>query len=40
MAGPMRGLPDYNFSAFDAARDFLAGLGHDVVSPADIDRLA
>ncbi|MHB1973804.1 MAG: deoxynucleotide monophosphate kinase family protein [Acidimicrobiales bacterium] len=40
VAGPMRGLPDYNFSAFDAARDFLAGLGHDVVSPADIDRLA
>ena len=40
IAGPMRGLANYNFRAFDAARDFLIGLGHDVVSPADIDRAA
>ena len=40
IAGPMRGLPDYNFPAFDAARDFLAGLGHDVINPADLDRVS
>jgi len=38
VAGKMRGLPLFNFPAFDAARDRLSGLGFDVVSPADIDR--
>ena len=38
IAGPMRGIANYNFPAFDAARDLLTRLGHDVVSSADIDR--
>lgn len=38
VAGKMTGLPDYNFPAFDAARDKLVSKGFDVVSPADIDR--
>ena len=38
LAGPMRGRVAYNFPAFDAARDFLRTLGHDPVSPADMDR--
>lgn len=38
IAGPMRGIPLYNFPAFDAARDLLGSLGHDPVSPADMDR--
>lgn len=36
--GPMRGLPFYNFPAFDAARDALVKCGHEVRSPADMDR--
>lgn len=38
IAGPMRGLPYYNFPAFDAARDILRAGGWEVVSPADLDR--
>jgi len=38
LAGPMRGLPYYNFPAFDAARDALQAGGWDVASPADLDR--
>lgn len=38
LAGPMRGIEDYNFPAFDAARDRGKELGWDVISPADIDR--
>ena len=40
VAGPMRGAENFNFPAFDAARDLLVGLGHEVVSPADLDRAA
>lgn len=40
VAGPMRGLPLFNFPAFDAAANRLRALGHDVVSPADLDREA
>ena len=40
IAGPMRGYRNYNFPAFDAARDHLVGLGHEVTSPADLDRAA
>jgi len=38
LAGPMRGIPLYNFPAFDAARDRLVDRGWDVISPADLDR--
>lgn len=38
IAGPMRGIPKWNFPAFDAARDFLVSDGHRVISPADLDR--
>ena len=40
IAGPMRLYKDrqYNFPAFDAARDHLKALGWSVVSPADMDR--
>jgi hypothetical protein len=34
----MRGYPQFNFPAFDAARDAWAARGWEVVSPADMDR--
>jgi len=37
-AAAMRGIPYYNFPAFDAARDALQARGHTVISPADLDR--
>jgi len=37
IAGPMRGIPLYNFPAFDAARDQWAQC-YNVISPADLDR--
>jgi len=40
IAGPMDGLPDHNFPAFDAAAKVLRGLGHTVVSPAEMTRAA
>jgi hypothetical protein len=39
IAGPMRGYKDFNFPAFDAARDTFLKLGYAVISPADIDRV-
>jgi len=38
VAGPMRGMEDNNFPAFDDARDYLRSLGHEVISPACMDR--
>lgn len=38
IAGPMRGIDEWNFPAFDAARDKLVAEGHRVISPADLDR--
>lgn len=40
IAGPMRGIPDFNFPAFDACRDMLQMEFPDaeIMSPADIDR--
>jgi hypothetical protein len=38
VSGPMRGLPQYNFPAFDEAEQRLAMEGHTVVSPAALDR--
>lgn len=38
VCGPMRGVPQFGFPAFDKARDMLQEQGYDVVSPADMDR--
>lgn len=38
ISGPMRGIPEFNFPAFDEARDTLLKRGYVVLSPADIDR--
>lgn len=38
LAGPMRGVPDFNFPAFDEATRVLRKDGWDVFSPADHDR--
>lgn len=39
LAGPMRGLPDWNFPAFDAAEARWRAAGHQPFSPAQIDRI-
>lgn len=38
VAGPMTGIPYFNFPAFDAAADALRDAGHVVCNPADHDR--
>lgn len=38
IAGPMRGLPAFNFPAFDRAAKLGRAGGWEVVSPADLDR--
>lgn len=38
VAGPMRGYPEFNFPAFDAAAELLAKGGHFVINPAQMDR--
>ena len=35
ISGPMTGLPEHNRPAFEAARDSLAALGYEVLSPTD-----
>lgn len=37
LAGPMTGLPEFNFPAFDAAKRDLEQLGFEILSPHDID---
>lgn len=38
IAGPMTGLPEFNFPAFDRAAELLAANGHLVLNPAQMDR--
>jgi hypothetical protein len=38
IAGPMRGIPGYNFPAFDAAAVKFREAGWEVVNPADLNR--
>lgn len=38
LAGPMRGVPSFNFPAFDAAAEDMRSRGLRVVSPAELDR--
>jgi len=40
VAGPMRGKPDFNFPAFEAATKYLRKLGHEVFNPAERDLTA
>jgi hypothetical protein len=37
VAGPMRGIPEFNFPAFNAAAAALRALGHWVFNPAERD---
>lgn len=40
LAGPMRGLPLFNFPQFDSAAKWLEGEGHEVFNPAAEDGVA
>lgn len=40
IAAPMRRRKQFNFARFDEARDALLARGHEVISPADLDRAA
>jgi len=38
LAGPMRSRPGFNFAAFDSAAAVLREQGHEIISPAEMDR--
>lgn len=38
IVGRMRGMPELNFPAFDAAAKLWRAAGHEVINPADMDR--
>jgi Domain of unknown function (DUF4406) len=38
LAGPMTGLPDFNFPAFDLAEESLSRSGYTIFNPAQMDR--
>ena len=37
LAGPMSGLPDFNFPAFHTAAGQLRAAGYDVINPAEVN---
>ncbi len=37
LSGPMRGIPQYNFPAFNRIAKLLRGQGYRVISPAELD---
>ena len=39
IAGPMRGIDEYNFPAFDYAARRLRQAGHEAINPAELDRV-
>lgn len=38
VAGPMTGLPEFNYPAFDAATRMLCGFGYRVLNPTDAEK--
>lgn len=36
ISGPMTGLPNYNFEAFNSETERLRSRGHDVINPAEL----
>ena len=39
LAGKMRGVPNFNFPAFNSAAEYLRSLGDEVFNPAERDNI-
>lgn len=37
IAGPMTGIPEHNFPAFNEAATLIRALGHEIINPAEMD---